>query len=117
MKFLFSLAFIFSTATISLFAISPKQIINFGELPFKALRDTTIYISSQGSAPLLIQKVDIKCVCTKVEWPRSPIMVGDSAAIKVTFKAQERGVFYKTIYISTSQSSKPLEIIVRGAVK
>lgn len=116
MKFLVFLLIFLANITFSAHAANPNITLNFGQLPFRAIRDTTIYIHAKAQ-PLVIQKVDIKCVCTKVAWPKQPIMPGDSAALKVTFKALEKGVFYKTVFVKTSQSSVPLEIIVRGTVK
>lgn len=98
-------------------ASSPHRTINFANVAYRDVRDTVIYLRAAGKTPLVIQKVDIKCVCTKVDWPRTPIMPGDSAAVRITFRAQEKGVFYKTILITTSQSTLPTEVIVRGNVK
>ena len=40
-----------------------------------------------GTAPLIITNVQTTCGCTAPEWPKEPVMPGESAEIKVIFNS------------------------------
>lgn len=41
-----------------------------------------------GNAPLIITNVQTTCGCTAPEWPKEPVMPGQSAEIKVRFDSK-----------------------------
>lgn len=43
-----------------------------------------------GDQPLQILRADASCGCTTPEWPKTPVLPGKSAKVKVTFKSQGR---------------------------
>ncbi len=75
-----------------------------------------------GDQPLQLLKVDATCGCTVPEWPKTPIMPGKSAAIKVTFNtAGKAGPAIKEITIKSNavlpdKSKERYTITLKGNV-
>jgi len=56
-----------------------------------------------GNAPLQILRVDASCGCTQPEWPKRPVMPGQSGSIKVVFDSHgNAGPTYKEISIQSN---------------
>jgi hypothetical protein len=66
------------------------------------LLEHTFLITNTGEVPLIISDYQVKCTCTKVTLPESPILPGQSFSLKVTFDTtgkydfQDRIVHLKT---------------------
>ncbi len=58
---------------------------------------------NSGNQPLIIYKTEVACNCTTADWPKRPIMPGQSGAIKVTFKSEGNvGKVNKQIYVKSN---------------
>lgn len=108
MKFLLTFILLFS------FSLSVR-VIDFGEFGMRDVRRGRVVLYNTGDAPLVVKGVDSGCVCTKVRWDKRPVLAGDSTVLEVTYAPNERGVFYKTVTVSTSQG-EPQKFVVRGRV-
>lgn len=73
---------------------------------------------NRSSEPIAINNVRVSCGCTTPEYPRTPILPGDTAIIDITYDAIGRpGRFNKKIYVYTDTQRKTLTIkgVVVGA--
>lgn len=70
-----------------------------------------------GSQPLLIEKAHHPCNCIDLEWTRNIIATNDTGTIRGVFHANEKGTFYKEIYVHTNNTTSPMNtIVLRGEV-
>lgn len=46
----------------------------------------TFVLTNTGDSPLVIEKAKGSCSCTVPDWPKDPIMPGETGEIEVTFK-------------------------------
>ena len=44
-------------------------------------------LENTGTQPLIITNVQTTCGCTATEWPREPVLPGESASLKVNFNS------------------------------
>jgi hypothetical protein len=44
-------------------------------------------LENTGNQPLIITNVQTTCGCTATEWPREPVMPGDTTSLKVNFNS------------------------------
>lgn len=73
---------------------------------------------NRSDVPVAISNVRVSCGCTTPDYPRTPILPGDTAIINITYDAVGRpGRFNKKIYVYTDTQRKTLTIkgVVIGA--
>lgn len=90
---------------------------DFGKVPHKCSEVKCEFaFTNTGSAPLVIIKATTSCTCTKVEFPRKPVLPGAKASLTVIYEPnkKESGVFYKAIDIYANTPEKRHTIVVKG---
>lgn len=76
-----------------------------------------LLLSNDFSDPLLILSVKTSCGCTRVEFPKTPILPGQRAPFSFTFDSRGfSGFQLKSITLSTSASSRPRRLVLVGEV-
>ena len=50
----------------------------------------TYKLTNIGDVPLLIQKYEVACTCTKLTFPKTPILPNETANIEVTFDTKHK---------------------------
>lgn len=93
-----------------------SDVVNMGELTYQQPRTATFELTNSGTAPLQLTSVKPSCGCTSVEWPNSPIAVGQSAKIIATYDARMLGYFQKEIEVFTNASEEPIYLTLQGRV-
>ncbi len=65
-----------------------QQVYDFGTVYTDDLPDTKvdIHFTNTGGGPLLISGVRACCGTRVLEWPREPVLPGDSGTVKVNFR-------------------------------
>ena len=80
-----------------------KNSFDFGNMNQDQSVTAEFSIRNVGNAPLLIRSAKASCGCTVPDWPREPILAGDSTIIKVTFNSGKReGEQNKTVSLITN---------------
>ncbi|MBQ8222646.1 MAG: DUF1573 domain-containing protein [Bacteroidales bacterium] len=90
----------------------------FGEIPFNGNGTYEFVFKNTGNEPLILSQPKSSCGCTVPEWPKKPILPGDTDVIKVTYKNTNRpGSFskYVTIY-SNAKTNKDVKLYIRGKI-
>ena len=82
------------------------------EVPVKA----TFKLWNKGQRPLKISDVHPDCGCTRVEFPRGEIGVGESFEVKLTYDARQLGHYYKQAAIVSNGSEQPVYITMTGVI-
>ncbi len=92
-----------------------KEVHDFGTFSMPNVTHDFVF-KNVGKAPILITDVKASCGCTTPEWPKTPILPGKKATIKVSYEAKSRpGKFMKTITI-TSNSGTPTKVLTISGV-
>ena len=73
-------------------------------------------IKNTGSQPLVIDKVNTTCGCTATQWPKEPIMPGESASITAQYNAAKMGYFKKPATIISNASNGQVKLFLEGTV-
>lgn len=89
---------------------------NFGEIAQNQPRTYEFVFTNTGTEPLIIKNVRTSCGCTSKEWPKEPIMPGESNVIKATFNAARLGQFNKSITVSTNADKPIVMLYLKGVV-
>lgn len=93
------------------------QEIDFGVLRHGVDTQQTVRIWNRGAEWLVIQHVQRSCGCTGIDWPRRPLLEGDSLDLTVGYDTKRYGPFDKKLTILTNAKHTPaVEVRVRGRV-
>jgi hypothetical protein len=78
-------------------------------------------VKNTGNQPLIIQDVKPSCGCTTPEWPKTPILPGKTAMIKVSYDAASPGPFNKSIFVKSNatnvEKGDRYELRIKGTVQ
>ncbi len=93
---------------------------NFGTVEEGVYAKHSFKFYNVGDKPLLLKNVKPGCGCTASDWPREPIMPGDSAII--TAKFNSRGYagrsFHKSIAVTTNLAQNNIRVLyIKGFVR
>lgn len=95
-----------------------KELIDLGS--FMQYDDSSsrceFVFTNTGKEPLIISKAKGSCGCTVPNWPKEPIMPGDSGVIKVNYDEKRVGSFNKSITITSNAQNSPKIVKVKGKV-
>ncbi len=70
-----------------------------------------------GNAPLIISKANKSCGCTIPQWPKEPILPGETSKIKVKYDMKRPGAINKSVTIVSNAVNTPSAIIrIKGNV-
>ncbi len=74
--------------------------------------------TNTGNEPLVITRADGSCGCTVPEYPKEPIMKGQTGSIKVTFNsAGKMGIQDKTVTITSNAKQNPMVLHMKGTIE
>jgi len=90
----------------------------FGTVDKGALVDKYYHIVNAGNEPLVIERVDVECSCTTVEFPHTPLAPGERAVIHVAFNtASAYGRQDRTAIVYSNAPGGPLKLRFKGMVR
>lgn len=76
---------------------------NFGKVVDGEVVTYNYVFKNTGNQPLIIYKTEVACNCTSADWPKRPVMPGQTSQIKVTYKSEGNvGKVNKQIYIKSN---------------
>jgi hypothetical protein len=92
---------------------------DFGNIPFKGNGSYEFVFVNTGTEPLILTQPKSSCGCTVPEWPKQPILPGESNVIKVTYKNTDRpGAFNKYVTVfSNAAINKEVKLHIKGTVQ
>lgn len=95
-----------------------KTVHDFGQVKHNKPQKVVFELTNTCSIPILITKLKATCGCTATNYSRAPIMPNKKSQIEITFDAESKGVFNKTIYVylNSETSEDTIELRVKGTV-
>ena len=93
-----------------------QSAIDFGQMSLGEKQESIVRLINTGSKPLVVQDVVVSCGCTKVKYPTTPIMPGQTGEVVVSYDADKKGGFHKTVTLYCNAEQSPLRISISGRV-
>ncbi len=95
-----------------------SETYDYGRIFVNGDGNSMFRFTNTGNEPLLLTSVRAGCGCTVPEWPRAPILPGDSAVINVNYITLSRPhIINRSIVVTTNAANKPTVILrLRGEV-
>ena len=93
-----------------------KDAIDVGRTGYEMPVTATFEMRNRGLRRLVIEDVVPDCNCTRVEFPKGEIGIGDKFTIKMTYDARTLGHYHKQAAIISNGSKKPVYITMTGVV-
>jgi hypothetical protein len=91
-------------------------IAQMGKVELNQSKDANFELQNTGKVPLLISRVQPSCGCTVADYPKSPIEPGQKGIIKITYRAQNVGVFQKTATVFSNATTYSTILSIKGEV-
>ena len=94
-----------------------KSTIDVGQTAYETPITATFEVRNKGLRKLRITNVIPDCNCTRVEYPKGEVGVGDKFTIKMTYDSRQLGHFNKQAAIFVNDAKKPTYITMTGVVR
>ena len=92
------------------------MVVDYGEIAKGS--DPLIKFSfvNDGTEPLVIKSAKGSCGCTVPDYPKEPILPGETGAIDVRYDTQRIGQFTKTVTLTTNVDDQKIVLTIKGKV-
>lgn len=99
-------------------AVFAKEVHDFGKISEDAGTVSCEFsFKNEGTAPLIIQRVQTTCGCTTPSYTKEPILPGKTGNLKVTYSTVGRpGTFNKEVTIFTNVPDAIYKVNIKGEV-
>ena len=95
----------------------PIKSLSLDNFNWKEKKHMTFVLKNIGSHPLVIQDISTPCGCIKADYIKKPIFPGDSAALNITYQAEHKEYFDRTIKVYCNVENSPLFFRITGNAK
>lgn len=90
--------------------------VDYGTIEENAEPLRIVKFTNTGEEPLIITNARGSCGCTVPQWPKQPIMPGETSQIEIRYDTKRVGPFNKTVRITTNENNDGHTITVKGKV-
>ncbi len=94
-----------------------SEIHDYGTVKMGADGNCEFKFKNTGKEPLIISAAKASCGCTVPNYPKEPIMSGQTGVIKVHYDTKRIGAFTKTITISSNAKTETKTLTIKGNVE
>lgn len=92
------------------------DVIDYGTIEKGADGVRTFEFTNTGNAPLIISNAKSTCGCTVPNWPKEPIMPGETGEIKVKYDTKRVNPIRKTITVNSNAETPSVALKIKGLV-
>lgn len=93
-----------------------KLVMDYGEIEKGSEPLRQFHFTNVGLEPLIIKNAKGSCGCTVPDYPKEPILPGQSATIDVRYDTNRIGQFTKTVTLTTNMEEPKLVLTIKGKV-
>jgi len=94
-----------------------KEVHDYGTIKQGANGTCEFALTNTGSEPLIISRAKGSCGCTVPEWPKEPIMPGESSVMTVRYDTKRVGAINKSVTITSNAVTNPTTVVrIKGKV-
>lgn len=90
--------------------------VDYGEIVQHSDPLRVAKFTNTGDEPLVISNARGSCGCTVPQWPKEPVMPGETSQIEIRYDTKRLGKINKTVTITTNQGSEPVVLRVKGQI-
>ena len=94
-----------------------QTVLDFGSFPKEEKQERSFVLTNIGTNILVIHDVITSCGCTQVEYRKEPARPGGTLELKVSYEAEDKGFFNKTLTVYCNTRNSPLRLMIRGSAK
>ena len=94
-----------------------KTVLDFGSFPKEAKQERSFVLTNTGKELLVIQDITTSCGCTKVEYSKEPVRLGETLEVKVIYEAEKAEHFNKTVTVYCNSRNSPICFHAKGNAK
>lgn len=89
---------------------------SFGKVKLNVPATYLFTFTNKSTKPVVIEFANAECGCTKPEYTSTPILVGKTSTIKVTYNSATLGTFKKNVDVKFAHSNQPYTLTIDGEV-
>ncbi len=94
-----------------------SQLHDYGTIKKNSDGTCWFAFANKGDAPLVITGVKASCGCTVPDYPKAPVLPGESGKIKVVYNTKSTGLFTKTVNVTCTDPVTPtVTLTITGTV-
>lgn len=93
-----------------------KLIIDLGTVKQYNPTQAVFKFKNIGGKPIIITNAEGSCGCTDIDYPKKPILPGETTEIIVTYDAELLGVFNKTVTLTMNIERSSQILHLKGTV-
>lgn len=93
-----------------------KSIIDIGTIKQYNPTQAIFKFKNIGGKPIIITNAKGSCGCTDIDYPKKPILPGETTEIIVTYDAEITGVFNKTVTLTMNIEKSSQVLHLKGTV-
>ncbi|MFR3329996.1 MAG: DUF1573 domain-containing protein [Odoribacter splanchnicus] len=94
-----------------------NRILDCGDLGYNTTKEFVFKYTNDGKQPLIISHVSSACNCITPQWSKEPLLPGKQGEIKITYKADKKGKFSRTVFVMSNASNQVEQFILEGCTK
>lgn len=94
-----------------------KEVFDAHKIKLTDTLKIKLKFKNDGSSPLIIENVKVNCSCTKVSFPKTPILPTQKNELEVEIVPNSKGRFIKELYIYSNSVNSPTLIRIKANVK
>jgi hypothetical protein len=92
-------------------------VAGLGRMKIGQKKEVVFNFANVSDKPVVITRIVTTCGCTSADYEKKPLMPGQESKISVGFEPEEKGVFFKKLFIYYGGGNTPLEIAIKGEVR
>lgn len=93
-----------------------ELVVDYGEVDKGSDPLRKFHFTNLGTEPLVIKQAKGSCGCTVPDYPKEPIMPGESSTIDVRYDTNRVGPFTKTVALTTNMGEEKVVLTIKGKV-
>lgn len=93
-----------------------SESIDVGNIPQGIPKVIVFEFKNNADKAIVISNAQGSCGCTATDYSKEMIAPGKSSTVKATFNAANKGVFSKTVTVTTSAEKTPKVLTFKGIV-
>ncbi|NMH29262.1 DUF1573 domain-containing protein [Flavobacterium silvaticum] len=93
-----------------------SEAISLGDIPQGKPKEVEFSFTNTGKSDVIITNVKASCGCTTTDYTKTPVKPGETAFVKATFNAANKGAFSKTLTVTTNADAEPKILNFKGTV-
>lgn len=94
-----------------------RDLHDFGTIDYAGDGTYAFKFTNTGNDPLIISSAQGSCGCTVPQWPKDPVLKGQSNFINVSYDTKRPGPFTKTVTIQSNAKTAAKVITIKGVVR